>query len=129
MSNIEWTDQTWNPVVGCTPVSPGCLNCYAATIDHVVPRSMGGRGGSNLVVACETCNSTKGSLPHSEFVNRFAELAKARADAKLQRRISRNRRRLAWSIALWLHKQEALYFEEQLEKLRAFRAERAEIHH
>jgi protein gp37 len=32
MSNIEWTDETWNPVVGCTPVSPGCLNCYAATM-------------------------------------------------------------------------------------------------
>ena len=30
MSNIEWTDETWNPVTGCTPVSPGCLNCYAA---------------------------------------------------------------------------------------------------
>lgn len=31
-SDIEWTDETWNPVVGCTPVSPGCLNCYAATM-------------------------------------------------------------------------------------------------
>ncbi len=30
MTSIQWTDQTWNPVVGCTPVSPGCLNCYAA---------------------------------------------------------------------------------------------------
>jgi protein gp37 len=30
MSNIAWTDETWNPVIGCTPVSPGCLNCYAA---------------------------------------------------------------------------------------------------
>lgn len=29
-SKIEWTHCTWNPVVGCTPVSPGCLNCYAA---------------------------------------------------------------------------------------------------
>jgi protein gp37 len=29
-SKIEWTDVTWNPVLGCTPVSPGCLNCYAA---------------------------------------------------------------------------------------------------
>lgn len=29
-SGIEWTEATWNPVAGCTPVSPGCLNCYAA---------------------------------------------------------------------------------------------------
>lgn len=28
-SNIEWTDSTWNPVVGCTKVSEGCRNCYA----------------------------------------------------------------------------------------------------
>jgi protein gp37 len=28
-SNIEWTEQTWNPVVGCSIVSPGCTNCYA----------------------------------------------------------------------------------------------------
>lgn len=32
MSNIEWTESTWNPIAGCTPVSPGCLNCYAATM-------------------------------------------------------------------------------------------------
>lgn len=29
-SGIEWTDATWNPVTGCTKVSPGCKNCYAA---------------------------------------------------------------------------------------------------
>lgn len=28
-SAIEWTESTWNPVVGCTKVSTGCLNCYA----------------------------------------------------------------------------------------------------
>jgi len=28
-SAIEWTDATWNPVTGCTKVSPGCKNCYA----------------------------------------------------------------------------------------------------
>lgn len=33
-SKIEWTDETWNPVNGCTPVSPGCLNCYAAVEAH-----------------------------------------------------------------------------------------------
>ena len=30
-SKIEWTDATWNPVRGCTKVSPGCANCYAET--------------------------------------------------------------------------------------------------
>lgn len=29
-SKIEWTEATWNPVTGCTPVSDGCTNCYAA---------------------------------------------------------------------------------------------------
>ncbi len=28
-STIEWTDATWNPVTGCTKISPGCKNCYA----------------------------------------------------------------------------------------------------
>lgn len=28
-SAIEWTDATWNPIVGCSIVSPGCTNCYA----------------------------------------------------------------------------------------------------
>lgn len=30
-SNIEWTDATWNPVRGCSKVSPGCAHCYAET--------------------------------------------------------------------------------------------------
>jgi protein gp37 len=28
-SSIEWTESTWNPVTGCTAISPGCDNCYA----------------------------------------------------------------------------------------------------
>jgi protein gp37 len=30
-SRIEWTDATWNPVRGCTKISPGCKHCYAQT--------------------------------------------------------------------------------------------------
>jgi len=30
-SPIEWTDATWNPVRGCTKISPGCKHCYAET--------------------------------------------------------------------------------------------------
>jgi protein gp37 len=30
-STIEWTDATWNPIRGCTKISPGCAHCYAET--------------------------------------------------------------------------------------------------
>lgn len=32
MTAIEWTDTTWNPVTGCSKVSPGCAHCYAETL-------------------------------------------------------------------------------------------------
>jgi len=28
-SGIEWTESTWNPLTGCTKISPGCKHCYA----------------------------------------------------------------------------------------------------
>ena len=28
-TKIEWTQETWNPVTGCSKISPGCANCYA----------------------------------------------------------------------------------------------------
>ena len=31
-TGIQWTDWTWNPIVGCSPASEGCANCYAAAI-------------------------------------------------------------------------------------------------
>lgn len=33
-SAIEWTEQTWNPVTGCTKISPGCKHCYAETMSR-----------------------------------------------------------------------------------------------
>ena len=33
-SKIEWTEKVWNPVTGCTEVSPGCDNCYAKTFSE-----------------------------------------------------------------------------------------------
>lgn len=31
-TGIEWCDETWNPIIGCSPVSSGCDNCYARTM-------------------------------------------------------------------------------------------------
>jgi protein gp37 len=33
-SSIEWTDATWNPVTGCTKISPGCDFCYAERLSE-----------------------------------------------------------------------------------------------
>jgi protein gp37 len=41
-SKIEWTEETWNPIVGCTIVSPGCTNCYAMRMAARIER-MGNR--------------------------------------------------------------------------------------
>jgi protein gp37 len=38
-TGIEWTDATWNPVTGCTRVSAGCDNCYAATLANRLLRT------------------------------------------------------------------------------------------
>lgn len=40
-TKIEWTDRTWNPVTGCTKISTGCKNCYAASM----AKRLAGRAG------------------------------------------------------------------------------------
>ena len=39
MSKIEWTEKTWNPIVGCSVISPGCTNCYAMKTAHRLGRN------------------------------------------------------------------------------------------
>ncbi len=49
-SNIEWTDATWNPIVGCSIVSPGCTNCYAMKMAARIQKmNRTGGSGSNYV--------------------------------------------------------------------------------
>jgi len=45
-SSIEWTEHTWNPVTGCTKVSPGCKHCYAETMARRLT-AMGAAGYEN----------------------------------------------------------------------------------
>ena len=37
---IEWTDETWNPMTGCTKISTGCDHCYAHTLAHTKTREV-----------------------------------------------------------------------------------------
>src|SRR5690606_2865902 len=43
-SAIEWTEATWNPIVGCSVVSPGCTNCYAMKMPARIERMAAGAG-------------------------------------------------------------------------------------
>ncbi|MBW4982528.1 phage Gp37/Gp68 family protein [Mameliella sp. CS4] len=44
-STIEWTDATWNPITGCSVVSPGCTNCYAMKLAGTRLRNHPSRAG------------------------------------------------------------------------------------
>ena len=47
-TGIEWADATWNPVVGCSVVSPGCTNCYAMRVAARLAR-MGGKASEKYM--------------------------------------------------------------------------------
>lgn len=47
-TGIEWTDSTWNPVVGCSIISPGCTNCYAMQQAASLERRFGSKKYAGL---------------------------------------------------------------------------------
>lgn len=53
-STIEWTDATWNPVAGCSPVSAGCRNCYAARMALRLSKMSNGAGRKYAGTAAKT---------------------------------------------------------------------------
>lgn len=61
-SSIEWTGATWNPVVGCEAVSPGCAHCYAATMTRRL-EAMGQADYTGLTTA-KHFNGQIRLLPH-----------------------------------------------------------------
>jgi len=76
-SEIEWTEQTWNPVTGCTKISPGCKHCYAETMAKRL-NAMGVRGyenGFNLTLVPERLHQPlRRKKPTVYFVNSMSDL-------------------------------------------------------
>jgi len=76
-SKIEWTDATWNPVRGCTKISPGCKHCYAETFAE---RFRGVRNhpyehGFDLRLVPEKLNEPLNwKKPRMVFVNSMSDL-------------------------------------------------------
>ena len=77
MSRIEWTDETWNPVTGCSKVSAGCKNCYAERFAKRL-QSMGvhkyRRGFQSTLHPDALDEPRKWRKPRRVFVNSMSDL-------------------------------------------------------
>jgi protein gp37 len=87
-TSIEWTDVTWNPVAGCTVLSPGCTNCYAmrmaARLEAMgtpkyqgLTRRTGGRAKWNGIVRTDEAAllaPLHWNKPRMVFVNSMSDL-------------------------------------------------------
>lgn len=76
-STIEWTEATWNPVTGCTKISPGCANCYAERLAARL-RAMGQhnyRNGFDLTLQPQALETPlRWKTPRVIFVNSMSDL-------------------------------------------------------
>src|SRR5688572_23034409 len=76
-TKIEWTDSTWNPVRGCTKISPGCKHCYAETFAERfrgVPGHPYERGFDLRLVPEKLAEPLRWSRPRMIFVNSMSDL-------------------------------------------------------
>ena len=76
-TKIEWTDRTWNPVTGCTKISPGCTHCYAEVMSRRL-KAMGQEKYANgfHVTLHEDClnEPLAWRQPHTIFVCSMSDL-------------------------------------------------------
>lgn len=109
-SDIEWTEATWNPIAGCTVVSPGCTNCYAmrmaARLQAMGMRKYAGttRKSGKRHVWTGRVNVDKAALalpltwkkPQRIFVNSMSDLFQDNADESVVREVWRIMERANW---------------------------------
>ena len=76
-SKIEWTDATWNPVRGCTKISPGCKHCYAESFAERfrgVPGHPYEQGFDLRLVPDKLADPLRWTTPKRVFVNSMSDL-------------------------------------------------------
>lgn len=77
ITTIEWTDSTWNPVRGCTKISPGCKHCYALTFAERwrgIPGHPYEQGFDLRLVPEKLEEPLKWKRPRRIFVNSMSDL-------------------------------------------------------
>jgi protein gp37 len=78
-SAIEWTEATWNPVTGCSKVSPGCAHCYAETLSrrfaHTTKPWTLANAHENVVMHADRLEQPmRWRRPRTIFVNSMSDL-------------------------------------------------------
>jgi protein gp37 len=98
-TSIEWTDATWNPVRGCTKVSPGCKHCYAETFAERfrgVPGHPYEHGFDLRLVPNKLGEPLRWRTPKRVFVNSMSDLFQPGVPAKYIARIGSVMRQADW---------------------------------
>ena len=76
-TKIEWTERTWNPITGCTPISAGCQHCYAARFGKRL-EAMGNpryRNGFKVTIHEDLIDAPlRWKKPQMVFVNSMSDL-------------------------------------------------------
>jgi protein gp37 len=91
-SGIEWTEATWNPVTGCSKVSPGCAHCYAETLSLRFRWSakawLPANAGENVVLHPERLGQPlRWRRPRLVFVNSMSDLFHEKVPLRFVRRV------------------------------------------
>lgn len=100
-SKIEWTEVTWNPVTGCSKVSPGCKNCYAERFALRLQR-MGNpryRNGFSVTLHEDLLElPLRWKKPSLIFVNSMSDLFHESVPFDFIRRVFQTMERASWHI-------------------------------
>lgn len=98
-SSIEWTEATWNPVTGCTKISPGCKHCYAERMAHrlLAIGQANYRNGFELTLQPQMLElPLRWRKPLTVFVNSMSDLLHPKVPLDYVQRVFDVMRRAHW---------------------------------
>lgn len=98
-SRIEWTESTWNPVTGCTKISPGCTHCYAERMAARLQLMGTAKYANGFKLTCHEDvlgDPLKWKRPQVVFVNSMSDLFHQSVPTDFIHRVFETMRKASW---------------------------------